>query len=711
MSNLVIVESPAKAKVIKKYLGSGYEVVASMGHVRDLPAAKLSVDVKNDFAPKYAVIKGKEKLVKELKSLADKSDKIFLAADPDREGEAISWHLATLLGLDTNDLVRVKFNEINKTCVESGLKKPEKIDLDLVNAQQARRILDRLVGYKLSPFVSQKIRRGLSAGRVQSVAVRLIVDREDEIRAFKPEEYWTIEASLLAPSSKKAFTASFVGDETGKIKISDKTQSDKILARLKNADYTATSVKKGTRKKKPAPPFTTSTLQQEASRRLNFQSYRTMKVAQELYEGMEVAGYGTMGLITYMRTDSLRISEEARSAGNEFIVGTYGDKYLPEKPRYYKSRANAQDGHEAIRPTVPSLTPETVKASLSAEQYKLYKLIWERFVSSLMADCIQNTVKAEITAIGDEDRNAGGKKYCLFTASGYSIKFDGFTVLYEALTDDEEENAGFLPVFSEGDALKLKELGGNQHFTQPPARFTESSLIKTLEETGIGRPSTYASIISTITSREYVKREKKTLFPTELGEATTKLLKEHFPKIVNTKFTASMESQLDSVEDGNTDYIAMLHTFYDEFDLTLQKAKDEMQGVKIKLQEDQTDIPCEKCGKMMVIKTGRFGKFLACPGYPDCKNTKPLVLETKATCPVCGGKVIEKKSKKGYSFFGCGNYPNCNFMTWDKPTDELCPNCGKSLFKHTGGKTVCLNEGCGYEKQNERKRKGKAKEE
>ena len=705
MSNLVIVESPAKARVIEKYLGKGYKVVASMGHVRDLPAAKLSVDIKNDFAPKYAVIKGKEKLVKELKALADKSDKVFLAADPDREGEAISWHLATLLDLDMNDKIRVKFNEINKTCVENGLKNPEKIDIDLVNAQQARRILDRIVGYKLSPFVSQKIRRGLSAGRVQSVAVRLIVDRENEIRAFVPEEYWTVEASLIAASSKKAFIASLVGDENGKIKITSKEESDAVLARLDGARYYASSVKHGTRKKKPAPPFTTSTLQQEASRRLNFQSYRTMKVAQELYEGMDIAGYGSMGLITYMRTDSLRISEEARKAGNDYILSAYGNKYLPEKPRYYKSRANAQDGHEAIRPTVPSLTPDKVKQSLSSEQYKLYKLIWERFISSLMADCIQNTVKAEIKAVKDDS-----DKFCLFSASGYSVKFDGFTALYETMSDEEEEGNAKLPAFETGDELKLKELLGNQHFTQPPARYTESSLIKMLEETGIGRPSTYASIISTITSRSYIKREKKTLYPTELGEATTKLLKEHFPKIVNTKFTASMESQLDSVEEGDVDYIQMLHTFYDDFDATMQKAKDDTQGVKIALKEDETDIPCDKCGRMMVIKTGRFGRFLACPGYPECKNTKPLVVETNAKCPVCGNKVIEKKSKKGYTFFGCSNYPDCNFMTWDKPTDEVCPNCGKSLFKHTGGKLVCLGEGCGYEAKAQRKRKSKAED-
>ncbi|MBQ8765527.1 MAG: type I DNA topoisomerase [Clostridia bacterium] len=705
MSKLVIVESPSKAKSIQKYLGKDYTVVSSKGHIRDLPAAKLSVDVKNDFAPKYAVIKGKEKLVKELKELADKSDAVILAADPDREGEAISWHLATLLDLDMNENNRVKFNEINKTSVLKGIEHPEKIDLDLVNAQQARRILDRLVGYTLSPFISQKIRRGLSAGRVQSVAVRLVVDRENEIRAFNPEEYWTLDAKMLAPSSKKAFKAQFTGDETGKVKITNKEQSDMYLARLDGAEYSATSVKKGVRRRQPAPPFTTSTMQQEASRKLNFQARKTMKVAQELYEGVEIQGFGSVGLITYMRTDSLRISEESRAAANEYILNTYGKEYLPEKPRYFKTKANAQDGHEAIRPTMMAITPEVAKSSLTTDQYKLYTLIWKRFIASLMANCVQDTVKAEITGANEQDKANG--KYITFNASGYSVRFDGFTRLYETGTDEDEEEEGKLPKINEGDAIKMKELAGNQHFTQPPARYTEASLIKALEETGVGRPSTYATIISTITQREYVVREQKQLKSTELGEAITSLLKDKFSKIVNVKFTAGMESQLDMVESGETDYIKMLHEFYDEFIATVDKAKAEMQGQKIKLKEDETDIICDKCGKNMVIKSGRFGKFLACPGYPECKNTKPLVVETKATCPVCGGKVIEKKSKRGFAFFGCGNYPECNFMTWDKPTDDLCPQCGKSLFKRKGGIVACLNEGCGFEKKAERKRKAK----
>ena len=705
MSKLIIVESPTKVKTIKKYLGKDYDVTASMGHIRDLPAAKLSVDIKNDFAPKYSVIKGKEKLVKELKAKVAESDEVFLATDPDREGEAISWHLATLLDIDMGKANRITFNEITKTGVENGMKAPRSIDMDLVNAQQARRILDRLVGYKLSPFISQKIRRGLSAGRVQSVAVKLVVDRENEIRAFVPEEYWTLDAKFTAPC-RKSFSASFYGDETGKVKITNKEQADLYLERLDGAKYTVSSIKKGTKKKNPAPPFITSTLQQEASRKMGFQAQRTMRTAQELYEGVDIAGIGTTGLITYMRTDSLRISEEARAVANTFISDTYGSKYLPEKPRYYKSRNNAQDGHEAIRPTNPTLTPDRVKGSLTSDQYKLYTLIWKRFIASLMASCALNTVKAEIQAVTD-----GKDGYCLFNATGYSVKFDGYTVLYEEGTDEEEEDASKLPELNEGDKLKLKELAGNQHFTQPPARFTEASLIKALEENGIGRPSTYATIISTIVKREYIKRQQKLLNPTELGEAITSLLNDKFPKIVNTKFTAGMETKLDEVGEGNTDYIAMLHEFYDDFDKTLQKAKSDMKDVKIQLEEDMTDIPCEKCGRMMVIKKGRFGKFLACPGYPECKNAKPLVMQTNAKCPKCGGDVIEKKSKKGYTFFGCGNWPNCDFMTWDKPTDDKCPQCGKSLFKRKGGLTVCLDENCGYEKKTERKSRKKAEEE
>ena len=695
MSKLVIVESPAKAKNIKGYLGSGYDVVASMGHVRDLPAARLSVDIDHDFAPKYAIIKGKEEFVKSLQKKAEKADYVYLATDPDREGEAISWHLATILGLDLKDHNRVTFNEITKTGVKNGMADPRAIDIDLVNAQQARRILDRLIGYKLSPFVSQKIRRGLSAGRVQSVALRLVVDRENEIRAFKPEEYWSIDAKFTNPPERKTFAATLVSDPDGnKLKLGDKNiankeQSDAILADLENAQYVVKSVKKGTRRKSPTPPFITSTLQQEASRRLSFPAKRTMKAAQELYEGVDVAGMGTVGLITYMRTDSLRISDEARAAGNDYIRSTYGDKYLPAKPRFYKSKGNVQDGHEAIRPSMPGVTPESVKGSLTTDQFKIYKLVWERFIASLMESCVQETMKIEIDANG-----------YTFNATGYTVKFDGFTALYEEKTDDTAKAAGEtpLPKVTQGDVLKLKSILGNQHFTQPPARYTEASLTKALEENGVGRPSTYVTITSTILAKEYVVREGKQFVPTELGEAVTNLLKDKLPNIVNVKYTSRMEDDLDKIDSGDKNYIDMIRLYYDDFEEPLEKAKKEMQGVKIKLKEEETDVICDKCGRNMVVKVGRFGKFLACPGYPECKNTKPLVFKTKAKCPDCGGDVIEKKTKRRTSFYGCSNYPNCNFMTWDLPTDQVCPKCGKSLFKKKGNILYCPDkEGCGYE--------------
>lgn len=696
MSKLVIVESPAKAKNIKGYLGKGYEVVASMGHVRDLPSARLSVDVEHDFAPKYAIIKGKEAFVKDLKKKADKSDYVYLATDPDREGEAISWHLANILELDLKDKNRVTFNEITKHGVTEGMENPRSIDIDLVDAQQARRILDRLIGYKLSPFISQKIRRGLSAGRVQSVALRLVVDREEEIRAFVPQEYWSIDAKFTNPPSKKVFAAAIYGKDGKKIKINSKEESDKILYELDGAEYTVASVKKGTRKKSPTPPFITSTLQQEASRRLSFQARRTMKAAQELYEGLDVKGLGTVGLITYMRTDSLRISDEARAAGNQFILDNYGEKYLPKKPRFFKSKGNVQDGHEAIRPSMPGVTPESVKGSLTNDQYKIYKLVWERFIASLMENCLQETVKVEIAA-GDYT----------FTASGYTVKFDGFTALYEESKDDaSSDSSAPLPELKQGDALRLKSILGNQHFTQPPARYTEASLTKALEENGVGRPSTYVTITSTIVAREYVKREGKQFVPTELGEAVTKLLEDRMPNIVDVKYTSKMEADLDKIDSGEKNYIDMIRHYYDEFEKPLEKAKIEMQGVKIKLKEEETDEVCEKCGRNMVVKVGRFGKFLACPGYPECKNTKPLILRTKAKCPECGGDVIEKKTRKGAAFYGCSNYPNCNFMTWDVPSDEVCPRCGKSLFRRKGNVLYCPDtEGCGFTKPATRKKK------
>ena len=696
MSKLVIVESPAKAKNIKGYLGKGYDVVASMGHVRDLPAARLSVDIEHDFAPKYAIIKGKENFVKDLKKKADKADYVYLATDPDREGEAISWHLANILNLDMKDKNRVTFNEITKTGVKNGMEHPRQIDQDLVDAQQARRILDRLIGYKLSPFVSQKIRRGLSAGRVQSVALRLVVDRENEIRAFKPEEYWSIDAKFTNPPERKTFAAALVQDKDGnkvgneKNKIPSKEQSDKILADLENADYVVKSVKKGTRKKTPTPPFITSTLQQEASRRLSVQARRTMKAAQELYEGVDVKGLGTVGLITYMRTDSLRISEEARAAGNQYILDTYGEKYLPANPRYFKSRGNAQDGHEAIRPSMPNVTPAQVKYSLTSDQYKIYKLVWERFIASLMESCHQETMKIEIEANG-----------YIFNATGYTVKFDGFTALYEEKTDDTSKSGSEspLPKMTEGNVLKLKSILGNQHFTQPPARYTEASLTKALEENGVGRPSTYVTITTTILSKEYVVREGKQFVPTELGEAVTKLLEDKIPNIVNVKYTSKMEADLDKIDSGEKNYIDMIRLYYDDFEEPLEKAKKEMQGVKIKLKEEESDVVCEKCGRNMVVKVGRYGKFLACPGFPECRNTKPLIYKTSAKCPKCGGDVIEKKTKRGTPFYGCSNYPECDFSTWDAPSDEVCPKCGKSLFRRKGNVLYCPDtEGCGFTK-------------
>lgn len=690
MSDLVIVESPAKAKTIKKYLGGNYEVIASMGHVRDLPKTRLSVDIKKKFAPKYEIIKGKEKLVEELKELAEKSDKIYLATDPDREGEAISWHLAYILGLPLDDNNRVEFNEITKNGVTNGMAHPRSINIDLVNAQQARRILDRLVGYKLSPFISQKIRRGLSAGRVQSVAVRIIVDREEEIRKFKPEEYWTIDAKFIPKGSRKSFSASLYSDANGKIKIENQEQAKKIEQDLADAEYMITKVKHGTRRKTPAPPFITSTLQQEASRKLGFQSRRTMKVAQELYEGVDIEGMGATGLITYMRTDSLRISDVAKEEAAQYILNRFGEKFLPAKPRVFKTKSNAQDGHEAIRPSMPSLSPEDVKASLTSDQFKLYNLIWNRFMASQMSDCIQKTTQAEISA----------KEY-IFKASGYYVDFEGFTTLYVESKDTEEEKSTQLPPLEKDMPVKCKELKKNQHFTQPPARYTEASLIKALEEYGIGRPSTYAATITTITSREYVKREAKTLYPTELGEVMTNLLKERFPKIVNYKFTAQMEENLDEVEHGQEEWVELLDEFYSDFDKTLKKAKEEMEGVKLQLKEDQTDIICDKCGRQMVVKVGRYGKFIACPGYPECKNVLKFVEKTGVKCPKCNGDVIVKHTKKKRVFYGCSNYPECDFVSWNEPVNERCPQCGGILFKKKGKKPklYCATEGCGFEKE------------
>ena len=690
MSELVIVESPAKAKTIQKYLGAGFEVVASMGHVRDLPKSKLSVDIDHDFTPTYVEMKGKEDVIRDLKQRAKKSERVWLATDPDREGEAISWHLAQLLKLDMNENNRVEFNEITKTGVQNGMSNPHRIDLDLVNAQQARRILDRIVGYQLSPFLWRKIRRGLSAGRVQSVAVRLVVDRENEIRAFKPREYWSIDAKLTAKSSRKVFSAHLVEVDGKKIELQTGDEANAIVNSLKDAQFTVSSVKKRVSTRQPAPPFITSTLQQEASRRMGFQSRRTMKTAQELYEGVELPTMGAVGLITYMRTDSLRISDEAKAAAAEYIKGAYGKQYLPPSPRNFKTKKGAQDAHEAIRPSMPNLTPDQVKDSLTADQYKLYKLIWERFIASQMANCQLDTVSVDITA-----------NNCLFRASGYSVKFDGFTRLYvEAKDSKEEEDNKELPPLADGDPLKTKALEANQHFTQPPSRYTEATLIKALEENGIGRPSTYAATVSTILARMYVERDGKQLRPTSLGEVTTELMKQQFKQIVDVKFTADMESELDGVEQGQTDWVESLRKFYDGFEKTLEEAEKAMDGKRMRVPDEETDEVCDVCGKPMVIKIGRFGKFLACSGFPECKNTKKIVTPTKGFCPVCGKKIILKKSKKGRSFYGCEGYPECSFMTWSTPIEERCPKCGNTLFKKGGraGKFVCEKPDCGYER-------------
>lgn len=690
MSKLVIVESPAKAHTIQKYLGPDYEVLASMGHVRDLPASRLSVDVKNDFAPNYENIKGKGELIKKLRNEAKKSDYVYLATDPDREGEAISWHLAQLLKLDETEQNRVTFNEITKSGIKYGMEHPRCIDQQLVDAQQARRVLDRIVGYEISPFLWKKIRKGLSAGRVQSVAVRLIVDREDEIRAFTPEEYWTLEALLAKQGAKtKPFTAKYYGTGGKKCEITSEEQANALKAAAEREPFLIKSIKTGTRQKNPAPPFITSTLQQDASRRYGFQAKRTMKVAQELYEGINLPDMGAVGLITYMRTDSLRISDEALFAAHDYIKRTYGDSYALAKPRTFRSKSNAQDGHEAIRPTMIELSPMKIKDSLSADQFKLYKLVWERFIASQMAACVQDTVSADITA-GEH----------LFKASGFSVRFDGYTRLYTETQDNDEEQGTNLPRLEEGEQLNLKELKPGQHFTQPPPRYTEATLIRELEENGIGRPSTYAPTLSTILQRGYVEREGKALKPTIVGETVTRLMKEQFGKIVDVKFTAEMEKELDEVEEGKTEWVGMMHHFYDDFTEMLQSAEKNMEGTKMKIPDEETDIVCELCGRKMVVRHGKYGKFLACPGFPECKNTKTLQQETPGSCPRCGKKVLAKKSKTGRTYYGCEDNPACGFMTWDIPLEEKCPRCGSSLFKTTGRmKTIhCLKEGCGYEK-------------
>ena len=694
MPKLVIVESPAKAKTIGKYLGRGYKVTASMGHVRDLPASTLGIDVENGYTPKYIIIKGKQKLVKELKAEAKKCDGVLLATDPDREGEAISWHLANILGLDPSAPNRVTFDEITKKGVKEGMAHPRAINIDLFNAQQARRELDRLVGYKLSPFLWKKVRRGLSAGRVQSVAVRLIRDRELEIENFKPDEYWNIDALLNPQGEKGEFTARLAATADGKkLTVTNKQQADGILAALDGRDYTITKIEKGKRRRQPSPPFITSTLQQDASRAFGFSATRTMRAAQTLYEGVDIAGHGTVGLITYMRTDSLRIAAEAQAAAKTFIAERWGDNYVCKTARKWKSRSAtaAQDAHEAIRPSMPELTPDEVEQSISGDTAKLYRLIWSRFMASQMADCIQDTVSASITA-GDY----------LFRASGFRVSFDGFTALYEESTDDAKKKETALPPLEEGQTLKLKKLTADQKFTQPPPLYTEATLIHALEENGIGRPSTYAPIITTIVDRGYVEKDQKKLKTTPLGQAVNTVMMEQFPDIVNVKFSADMEKKLDVVEAGQADWVKTIDDFYQGFEKSLEQAEKNMEGKRIKVEDIPTDEICEKCGRPMVIKSGRYGKFVACSGFPECRNAHPLVKDTGGLCPLDGGHMLVRKSAKGRVYYGCSNYPKCNYMTWDEPVPEKCPQCGSTLFKKKG-QLYCAKEGCGFVKAIEKK--------
>lgn len=683
---LVIVESPAKAKTIEKYLGKNYVVEASMGHVRDLPKSQLGVDIENEYNPKYITIRGKGELLSKLRKLAKKSDKIYLATDPDREGEAISWHLANVLKIDENENCRIEFNEITKDAVKNSIKHPRKINCNLVDAQQARRVLDRLVGYEISPLLWRNVKWGLSAGRVQSAALKLICDREEEIKKFNPEEYWTVDVKLK--KGKKSFPVKLTTKNKKKIEIKNKEQADQIIDELKENEYIVSKIKKGTKNKNPLAPFTTSTLQQEASKKLNFMTKKTMSVAQQLYEGVEVKKFGTVGLITYMRTDSVRISKEAQEKALNFIDETYGKEYVPEESRVYKGKKNIQDAHEAIRPTYVEITPEIAKANLSNDQYKLYALIWKRFIASQMATCILNTNSLEIKN-GD---------YTL-RASGSTIKFDGFMKVYEYISGEEEESV-LLPELEENEILKEESIEGKQHFTQPPARYSEAAFVKLLEEKGIGRPSTYVPTISTLISRKYVDREKKILIPTELGFIVNDILSNYFKQIVDTDFTAEMEVKLDNVEAGKESWTHIVDEFFTPLKEDIEKAEKEIS--KVIIEDKVSDVPCDKCGRLMVIKHGRFGDFLACPGYPECQNTKPIVEEVDANCPLCGGKILVKRSKKGNRFYGCSNYPECNFVSWYEPTNEKCPECGsymvKRYSKSKGEYLQCSDKECKYEK-------------
>lgn len=683
---LVIVESPAKAKTIGKYLGKNYIVEASMGHIRDLPKSKLGVDIDNDFEPKYITIRGKGDLLKTLRKAAKKADKVYLATDPDREGEAISWHLANLLNIEEGEECRIVFNEITKTAVKNSIKNARQINQNLVDAQQARRILDRLVGYEISPILWKNVKWGLSAGRVQSAALKLICEREEEIKKFIPEEYWTVDCELK--KGRKKFPIKLSTYKNKKIELKTEDETNKVINSIDKDNFVIKSIKKGSKLKNPMAPFTTSTLQQEASKKLNFMTKKTMSVAQGLYEGVEVKGHGTVGLITYMRTDSVRISQEAQESAKGFILNNYGESYLPKESRVYKGKKNIQDAHEAIRPTNIEITPEVAKANLTNDQYKLYTLIWKRFVSSQMASCILNTNSIDIL-------NGDYK----FKASGSTIQFDGFMKIYEYAISDEDDNS--LPELEEGEVLNAASLEGKQHFTQPPARYTEASFVKLLEEKGIGRPSTYVPTISTLLSRDYVNREKKNLIPTELGFIVNNIICEYFKQIADVDFTASMERNLDHIEEGEIQWKSVVGEFFEPLKHSLEKAEKEM--AKVVIEDEVSDVPCDKCGRMMVIKKGRYGKFLACPGYPECKNAKPIVEEIKAPCPKCGRKVLAKRSKKGKRFYGCSGYPECDFVSWNEPVEKKCPECNsymvKKYSKKSGDYIQCSNSECKYKEE------------
>ena len=689
---LVIVESPAKAKSISKFLSRNYQVKASLGHLRDLPKSQIGVDIDNDFEPKYIAIRGRGDLVKELKAAAKSADKVLLASDPDREGEAIAWHLGHLLGLDSTKNIRVEFNEITKNTIQNAIKNPREIDMHRVDAQQARRVLDRLVGYKLSPLLWRKVKKGLSAGRVQSVAVRLIYDREEEIRNFDPEEYWTLIAEFLCQGGN--FIAKLLHKKGKKITISSKEEIEQVLQDLKSAEFTIGDVKTKEKKKQPAPPFTTSSLQQEAYRKLNFSPKKTMILAQQLYEGIDLGKTGAMGLITYMRTDSVRVSDTAQEEAKELIVENYGEQFYPDQPRKFSTKGRTQEAHETIRPTSVWRTPESVKEFLSRDQHKLYRLIWERFIASQMSSAIYDTVTVDVQS----------GEYT-FRANASTVKFPGYLTVYEESLDNpekaENEEGCLTGEFQAGEKLKMVKLEEKQHFTEPPSRYTEASLVKKMEEEGIGRPSTFAPTIETIQTRGYVVREEKKLVTTELGEIVVSLLKEHFPDIVDQEFTANMEKKLDDVEEGQASWKTIIKEFYSPFAETLDRAEEKIG--KIKIEDEVSDEVCENCGRNMVIKMGRYGKFFACPGFPDCKNVRPLLEEIGVNCPECGEKLVVRRSKKGRKFYGCSKYPECNFIAWEKPSPYPCPKCNSLMTEKNTRKDkkyVCTNKECRHIEEN-----------